>query len=243
MTKLALQLYSLRRETEKNAEEVVLEVPGLGFEAVELAGDYGWSTDKWVEILAKTKLKVVGAHCMLGDLEAKFDSLIEFYGKVGNSRVIVPWLDEKTRTPEGFVFTAEQLNKWAPVLRDKGISLLYHNHDFEFQKLSDGSIGYDLLLKNTDPKLVQFEVDTYWIQKSGRDAYEFLKKHEDRVGIIHAKEMRASDRTDCAAGDGVINFKEIVPLAVKNNWPIVVEYEGENAVEVVRRSAEHLSKL
>jgi len=243
MTKLALQLYSLRRETETKAEEIFLQVPGWGYEAIELAADYGWSTDKWVEMLARTKLKVVGGHSMLGDLEAKFDSLVDYYHKVGNTRLIVPWLDEKTRTPEGFLFTAQQLNKWAPILRDKGISLLYHNHDFEFQKLSDGSVGYDILLENTDPALVKFEVDTYWVQKSGQDAFEFLKKHEDRIAIIHAKEMRASDKTDCAVGDGVINFKEIVPLCAKNNWPIVVEYEGENAIEVVRKSAQHLSQL
>jgi sugar phosphate isomerase/epimerase len=243
MTKLALQLYSLRHEAEKNPDEVVLQVPGLGFDAVELASDFGWSNDKWVDMLAQTKLKVVGAHAMLSDLEAKFDSLMEYYLKVGNPRVIVPWLEEKWRTPEGFLETAKQLNKWAPKVRELGMTLLYHNHDFEFQKLADGSIGYDILLENTDPALVGFQVDTYWIQKSGRDAFGFLKQNEGRVLSVHAKEMRGSDKTDTAAGQGVINFKEIVPLAVKNKWPVVVEYEGVNAVEVVRQSAQYLSQL
>jgi sugar phosphate isomerase/epimerase len=243
MTKLALQLYSLRKEAEKNPEEVVLQVPSLGYDAVELASDYGWSTEKWVDMLARTKLPVVGAHAMLFELEAKFDSLMEYYRKVGNPRVIVPWLEEKWRTPEGFLEIARQLNQWAPKVREAGLTLHYHNHDFEFQKFSDGSCGYDLLLKNTDPALVSFEVDTYWIQKSGQGAFEFLQKNADRVSVIHAKEMRGSDKTDTAAGQGVINFKEIVPLAVKNGWPIVVEYEGENAVEVVRQSAQYLSQL
>jgi len=243
MTKLALQLYSLRRETEKNPEEVVLQVPSLGFDSVEMASNYGWSADKWIDVLGKTKLKMVGAHAVLPDIEANFDSLMEFYRKVGNPRVIVPWLEEKWRTAEGFLEIAHKLNQWAPKVRDAGFTFHYHNHDFEFQKLSDGSCGYDILLKNTDPSLVAFEVDTYWVQKSGQDAFEFLKKNADRVSIVHAKEMRGSDKTDTAAGQGVINFKEIVPLATAKQWPIVVEYEGENAIEVVRQSAQYLAQL
>ena len=243
MPKLAVQLYSLRRETEKNPEEVLLQLPGIGFEAVELAGDYGWSADKWKEVLAKSGLKVMGAHVHLDDIEAKFNELVAFHRSIGNPRLIVPWLEEKWYSLEGFREIARRLHALAPRVHDAGLSLHYHNHDFEFRKLSDGSIGFDILLKNTDPALVGFEVDTYWIEKSGYEALAFLRKHESRVSIVHAKEFQRAEQKDCAAGKGDINFKEIVPLAVKNDWPIVVECEGENAIEIVRESAQYLSKL
>jgi sugar phosphate isomerase/epimerase len=243
MFKPALQLYSLRREAEKNPEEVLLQVPALGYQSIELAAKYGWSNEKWKEMLSKLELKVVGAHAMISELEANFDELIEYYRQVGNPRVIVPWLEEKHRSPEGFRTLAKQMNEWGRRVKDAGFSFCYHNHDFEFQKLSDGSLGYDILLENTDPGLVGLEVDTYWVQSTGRDALEFVKKHESRVAVIHAKDLSATEKADCAVGKGVVNFKEIVPLAVKNNWPVVVEYEGENAIQVVRESAEYLSKF
>jgi sugar phosphate isomerase/epimerase len=243
MPKLALQLYSLRNEAAKDPEGVLLQVPGLGYRDVEFASDYGWSPEKWNEMLARTGLKVVGAHTLLPDLEAKFDALVEYHKKIGNSRFIVPWLAESWRTLEGYREIARNLNAWGKRLKEAGLTFHYHNHDFEFVKVSDGSTGMEILVKETDPALVSFEVDTYWVEKSGRDAFEYLKKYEQRVSLIHAKELRKKDQEDVAAGQGDINFKEIIPLAVQRGWPIVVEYEGENALQVVKESAQYLSKL
>ena len=243
MPDLALQLYSLRNETAKDPEGIVLQVPGLGYRDIEFASDYGWSAEKWNEILAKTGMSVVGAHTLLPDLETKFDAMVEFHKKIGNSRFIVPWLAESWRTPDGFQEVARSLNEWGKRVQEAGLSFHYHNHDFEFAKLPDGSTGMEILVKNTDPKLVHFEVDTYWVEKSGQDAFEYLTKYVDRVSLIHAKELRKKDQADVAAGQGDINFKEIVPLAVKRGWPIVVEYEGTNALQVVKESAQYLSKL
>jgi sugar phosphate isomerase/epimerase len=243
MPDLALQLYSLRNETAKDPEGILLQVPGLGYRDVEFAGDYGWSPEKWNELLAKTGLSVVGAHTLLPDLEAKFDTLVEFHKKIGNSRFIVPWLAESWRTVAGFQEVARSLNEWGKKVREAGLTFHYHNHDFEFKPVSDGSTGMEILVKETDPDLVHFEVDTFWVEKSGLDALTFLKKHEERISLIHAKELRKKDQMDVAAGQGDINFKEIIPLAVKRGWPVVVEYEGQDALRVVKESAAYLSKL
>ena len=243
MPDLALQLYSLRNEATKDPEGVLLQVPALGYREVEFAGDYGWTADKWNEMLGRTGLSVVGAHTLLHDLEAKFDSLVEFHKKIGNSRFVVPWLAESWRTLEGYQEIARSLNSWGKKVQAAGLTFHYHNHDFEFKPVSDGSTGMEILVKNTDPELVHFEVDTYWVERSGLDALAFLKQHESRVSLVHAKELRKKDQADVAAGQGDINFKEIIPLAVKRGWPIVVEYEGQNALQVVKESAQYLSQL
>jgi sugar phosphate isomerase/epimerase len=243
MPNLALQLYSLRNEAAKDPEGILLQVPGLGYRDIEFASDYGWTAEKWNELLGRTGLSVVGAHTLLPDLESKFDSIVEFHKKIGNSRLIVPWLAESWRTLAGYQEIARSLNQWGKRVRDAGLTFHYHNHDFEFKKVSDGSTGMEILVKETDPALVHFEVDTYWVEKSGQDAFEYLKKYEPRVSLIHAKELRKRDQADVAAGQGDINFKGIIPLAVKRGWPIVVEYEGENALRVVRESAQYLSIL
>jgi sugar phosphate isomerase/epimerase len=237
---LGLQLYSLRREFDVDAEGTLRSVRGLGYEYVETAGDYGWSAERWQQLLSETGLKVAGAHVSPDSLTKDLAKTVKFQKALGNHRYILGYVAD--HTVKGFSEAAALLNKGAQSLRDEGGEVFYHNHDFEFKPVG-GTTGYDILLKETDPKLVRFEVDTYWVEQAGRDAAEFVAKHADRIGIIHAKEIRRSDKSDQAVGDGDIDFPAIIKLAQAKDWPLIVEYEGEEAVEVCRKSATYLSKL
>jgi sugar phosphate isomerase/epimerase len=222
---LALQLYSLRREVAADPEATLRRVPALGYDGVELAGHYGWTPQQWRDILAETKLTVVGAHCQIHEMEAQ----MPFYRVIGARRLIVPALPKGMEYREG----ARQLNALG---RNREFAILYHNHALEF---ADG--GMDILLAETDPKLVAFEVDTYWVERAGHNAREFVANHAGRVGAIHAKELRKRDHADVPAGQGDIDFKSIIPLARQHGWPVIVEYEGDNALAAVAESARYLS--
>ena len=235
---LALQLYSLRREFEADAEGTLRKVRGLGYENVEFAGSYGWSIDRWQRLLAELGLKVVGAHAGEHELTADFAKTVEFQKAIGNHRYIVPWLPD--RTAEAYKRAAAFMNKAAKELREIGGEMLYHNHNFEFDDIG-GTTGYEILMKETDPALVKFEVDTFWVEYSGMDAAKFLQTHADRIGIIHAKEIKRSTKKDLAVGQGDTNWPPILKLAGERNWPVVVEYEGEGAIEVCKQSADFLN--
>jgi sugar phosphate isomerase/epimerase len=239
---LGLQLYSLRREFDADAEGTLRSVRGLGYNHVETAGDYGWSADRWKELLSETGLKVAGAHVGPEALTKDLASTIKFQKAIGNHRYILGYIADENRTEAGYARFGAILNKAAQDLRDEGGEVFYHNHDFEFKPVG-ATTGYDILLKETDPKLVRFEVDTYWVEQAGRDAAEFVEKHADRIGIIHAKEIRRSDKSDQAVGEGDIDFAPIIKLAQTKDWPLIVEFEGEDAVEACRKSAAYLSKL
>lgn len=241
--KLSIQLYSLRRETSADPESVIEEVPGLGFDGVELAGRYGWDADRWKRVLENTGLKVVGAHVGLHLLDGDLDDEVKFAQAIGCPRIIIPALPENLRTVEGYSSVAKKLNKYASRLQDSGIRCLYHNHAFEFARLEDGSNGMDILMADTDPALVAFEIDTYWVAKAGLDPLRYILDRTDRIGMIHAKELRTSDGADTVAGEGDIDFKRIIPHARQHNWAVVVEFEGENALEVTRKSAAYLNKI
>jgi sugar phosphate isomerase/epimerase len=243
MTPLSLQLYSLRRETELNAEQTLRQVPSLGYKAVELFSDYGWPANKWQEMLAETGLAVTAQHIMLPDLETKLDKALEFQKKLGNTTLVLPWLAENWRTVKGYQEVARLLNAKAAKLRDSGFSLLYHHHDFEFAPLPHGLTGFEILIEQTDPDLISFEIDTFWVDRVGMESLEFFEKYQQRTRIIHAKDFRRRDQEGVACGLGDVNFRSIVPMALKNKWPIVVEYEGENAIDTVRQSARFLSQL
>lgn len=241
MIPLGLQLWSLRKEFEQDAEGTLRGVPSLGIQAVELAGDYGWSADKWKTLLVETGLSVVGTHGGpdVFASEEKLAELLPFWKAIGSTRAILAWLPEELRSAEGYKKAAADLNKAAKFLAPHGIKVLYHNHDFEFADLGGGKNGYDILLAETDPALVSFEVDAYWVQYAGMDAYAFFSQHASRIGAVHAKEMKA-DKTQTAAGEGVVNFPSILSLAKGAEWPVVVEYEADDAPAVVKRSAAHL---
>ena len=237
---LGLQLYSLRREFDADAEGTLRQVRGLGYEYIELAGTYGWSAERWNELLKETGLKVAGAHIGEPELTTHLDKTLEFQQAIGNHRFIVGWVPDRTK--DGYTRAAKFLNKAAADVRKHNGEVSYHNHDFEFLPL-DGTTGYDVLLKETNPDLVHFEVDTYWVEQAGRDAAKFVKDHADRISIIHAKEIRRSDKSDQAIGEGDIDFPSIVTMAQEHDWPLIVEYEGEGAVESCRKSAAALSRL
>jgi sugar phosphate isomerase/epimerase len=243
MSALYLQLYSLRKETAADAEGTVRSVKDLGYDGVETAGDYGWTAARWCEVLSASGLTVVGAHLGLPVLEGALDRQMEFQAAIGNRRLIVPGLARELHTPEGFREAADRLNRLAATVKPEGFEVFFHNHASEFVALSDGTRGMDILLQGTDPDLVRFEFDTYWLERAGVDSLAFLTEYADRTGMVHAKELRKSDGADVPAGQGDVPFAAILQLARVRKWPVVLEYEGENAVEAVRAGAAHLRPL
>ena len=101
----------------------------------------------------------------------------------------------------------------------------------------------DILLADTDPALVGFEFDAYWLEYAGRDALDFIRRHADRVFAIHAKDLRKSDRADVPAGQGDVDFRRLVPMSAARGWPVIVEYEGADAPAAVRQPAGFLRHL
>jgi len=241
---LALQLYSLRRETTVDAEATVRRVPSLGYNGIEMAGTYGWSLDQWKHLLAETDLEIVGVHVGLESLEKEWPWQVELPRALGNRRLIVPSIPVVLRrNAETYREASARLNALGKRARQENLQLLYHNHAFEFEMLGNGEFGIDIMMRETDPQLVAFEIDTHWVERGGPDCLAFIEKHAARIGMIHAKEYRKRDNADVPAGEGDIDFKSLIPLARKNAWPIVVEYEGEDALAAVAASAKYLSAI
>jgi len=239
---LALQLHSLRHEAATDAEGVVRSVPSLGFDAVEIANTYGWPAEKWNSILAETKLQMVAAHVRLETLETEWDVQLEFHHASGNHRLVVPALPKELQTMEGYADAACRLNKLGERAKSDGFTLFYHNHAYEFSPLAEGLCGMDLLLAETDAQFLGFEVDTYWVEKGGRNSREFIQQNVSRIGLLHAKEF-CRDGSDVPAGQGDVDWKVIVPLLRSHGCPIIVEYEAENPIPAVAASARYLRQF
>jgi sugar phosphate isomerase/epimerase len=239
---LALQLYSLRHETATDPEGIVRRVPSLGFDSVEIVGTYGWCADYWKKMMGETKLTVVGAHVRLEALETEWETRTNFQRAIGNQRLVIPSLPKDLQTTTGFSEAAKRLNALGQRARSEGFALHYHNHAYEFSPLAGGRCGMDILLAETDPQFLSLEVDTYWVERGGRNSRDFIQQNVARIGTIHAKEFR-HDGGGVPAGQGDVDWKTIIPLARSHNWPIIVEYEADNALAAVAASSQYLSAL
>ena len=241
---LYLQLWSLRHSTSTDAEGALLQVRGLGYDGVELAGDYGWSAGQWRALLDEAGLKAISAHVGLDALEKDFAAKVAFQRTVGIERFVIPSLNKELQTAEGYRQAAQRLNALGSKIQAEGFQLGYHNHAFEFDKLAGTSeVGMDILLTETDPALVHFEYDAFWIEFTGRNAVEFIRAQSKRVFLVHAKDLRKRDRQDVPVGQGDVDFRALIPLCTANDWPVIVEYEGAEAAESVRQGAAYLRPL
>lgn len=240
---LSLQLWSLRQETAVDPSAALRTVASLGFDGVELAGTYDLAANEMKMLLRDSGLTVVGAHVALTEMEEQLEATFEYHRTIGNQRLIVPYLPAELQNSIGYREVAARLNRLAVSAVEAGFEFGYHNHAFEFKPLDDGKCGMDILLAETDASLVRFEFDVFWVEKGGRNAVSFLQEHSARTFMIHAKELDKATDSEAVIGRGSIDFPSVIDLAKKQNWPVVVEFEGPNAPDAVKKGATYIKSL
>ncbi|MCC5839097.1 MAG: sugar phosphate isomerase/epimerase [Opitutales bacterium] len=243
MKSLGVQLYSLRDEFAADPEAALRRVPGLGFSVVELAGTYGWAAAKWNRMLAETGLSVGSAHVPVEALEGDFEGTVTFYREIGCPTLIVPFLPPEAFGIEALEGTAARLSTLANRVQGAGFLFAYHNHAHEIAPLPTGEIPLAALARHLGDQRVSFQLDTYWVEKAGQSTLGIIDLLEPQISHIHAKELRKSDGADVPAGQGDVPFPEVLRKARAHNWPVVVEFEGTDAMAAVAESARYLRDL
>lgn len=220
MTKIGLQLYSLRDVTDKDLRGALKKVSEMGYKTVEFAGFFGHDAKTVKSWLDEYGLEAVGTHTGYKALEDDFDGVVAYHKAIGCENVIIPGISLKTMAEvDAFV---EKSNKWNKDLAKEGLTLHYHNHDWEFLTMEEGFVPHDELQRRTD---MLFEIDTYWVFVAGKDPLEVLDKLGDRVKVIHLKDGFA-DKKGKALGEGQAPVKAVLDKAIATGRKIVVESEG-----------------
>jgi sugar phosphate isomerase/epimerase len=210
LSKIGVQLYTLRREMDKDFEGSLQKVAAIGYNEVEFAGYYNRTPQQVKEILVRYGLEAPSAHVSLADLRMKLDASIDAAKVIGHKLLVCPYLDQQDRkTIDDYKRHAETFNKAAAACQKAGIEFGYHNHDFEFIPI-DGKVPLDVLLAETDKDLVKIELDLYWIKKGNQDALDYMKKYPGRFIAFHVKDMdNTPKKSFTEVGRGIINFKDI----------------------------------
>ena len=199
------QLYTVRSIINKNPEQVLSEIEAAGYKEIEAT--YDKDLDKIVEAAHKTKLRAVSVHldtALFTKNRDKLGPVLEEVKKRGFEYVICPWIDPKDRGGVDVMKKlAENLDKAGAQCMGAGLKFCYHNHAFEFASAGEGAgTLMDVLLANTDPKHVSWEMDIFWVAVTGNDPVDWLKKHPKRVALMHLKDK---------ADDVAKRFDENVP--------------------------------
>jgi sugar phosphate isomerase/epimerase len=225
-----LQLYAVKDSLAADPAATLRRVREIGFGEVETAGFAGHSVQEFRQLLDEAGLTCPSAHLEfhLDDLGAAFadaHALGAHYAASASLRALLPnehrggmGLDEARRS-------AALANHIAAEARRAGLQYVYHNHDFEFAD-QGGTIGYDLLLRETDPALVQFEIDCGWMVVGGRNPRDYFERYPGRFPMIHVKDFLPTPRAGGAAGEasehrgaelghGVIDYRPIFAAAEK----------------------------
>ena len=214
---IGLQLYSLRREMADDFEGTLEQLAEIGFTEMEFAGYHGKTPAEVRNILDSFGLATPASHVPLQAIRDDLDREIETAVTLGQEYMVMPFLPENERSLDSYRRVAELLNRAGEKTREAGITMGYHNHNFEFDIHEGGLIGYDILMSETEPELVTFEMDLFWAEDAGYDAKFFFLKYPGRFPMIHVKD-RAGSGAMADVGRGYIDFQELFSYASKGGF-------------------------
>lgn len=251
MSKLpvAIQVYSIREEAEKDFAKTMEEIKDMEYDGVELAGLYGHTPEEVRDILKEIGLTPISAHVPYMEFMEGIEDTVDRYVTIGCRFLAIPYLTEDYRYgTENYKTFLDKIPLIARACNDKGITLLYHNHDFEFEKTKDGNYVLDELFGKFDKEIIQTEIDTCWVKVSGVDPIEYIRKYSGRSPIIHVKDFVKEDKFDYRPlGHGVQDVPAILEVALEAGaeWIVVEQDEhSENTpMENILTSRNYLKTL
>jgi sugar phosphate isomerase/epimerase len=252
---IGLQLYTVRKQIGNDPDGVLGKVAGIGYNSVEL---FGYGDGKFFgatgptpaqihDLLKKYHLKSPSGHYMMMNYFMKDDmndlkDNIAAAATVGHSYLVIPFLTDNMRTSlDDYKKLAAKFNTAATEAKKSGLKLAYHNHDFEFKDWGGGQTGFDVLLKETDPSLVFFEMDIYWVTRAGHDPIQLINDNPGRIKMWHLKDMTQKEAPSydvggqqyyAEVGSGIVDFKSIFRNKAKSGMKYFYVEQDETSEPV-----------
>jgi sugar phosphate isomerase/epimerase len=240
--RVSVQLYTLRDQLAQDIPGTLKAIQGFGIEYVELAGFYDQTASTWATYLQEAGLKASGAHMGLDLLEADLDQVIQDVKTLGFKYVIVPYIGADAYA-DGWASFGQRLRPIGEKLAAAGLTLLYHNHDFEF---ANGD-GLGELYGSVPDEFLKAEIDAAWVSIGGQDPVQYVTNLKGRVPLVHVKDYNPANTprwTPC--GQGVMPMPELVAAAEAAGAEFVVIELDESPgdpIAAVGASYEYLKSL
>lgn len=250
--RFGIQLYSLRDMLPGHAKTIIRELAGYGYTQLEsYEGPEGifWnmSAKECGQYLNSLGMQMISTHC---DINKDFEKKAADAASIGMKYLICPWVGPQ-KSIRDFQRFAKDFNEKGKICQQNGIRFAYHNHDYSF-KMLDNQIPQEVLLKETDPALVDFEMDIFWVKTAGGDPIDWLTRFPGRFKLGHIKDSSKTatdtgfhESTDL--GTGTIDYAKLLPIAKKLGMEYVLmeqeAYPNGTPLAAAKVGADYLKKL
>ncbi len=267
---IAVQVYSVRDDAKQDMRGVLTELKAMGYDGVEFAGLYGHTPEEVRDMCREIGLVPISAHVEYEEMMQDSVGTMKAYKTIGCTYIVVPYLAEGKRGGDPvWPEIKENIKMLGAVAKSEGLTLLYHNHDFEFIKYN-GKYMLEDLYESVDADLLQTQLDTCWVKVGGEDPAEYLKKYAGRAPVVHLKDFTGSRKAATyeliglegnqrkavetekfslrPVGYGCQDFPAIIEAAkvAGTEWLIVEQDrpdEGRTRMECVKLSREYLKSI
>ncbi len=249
---IALQLYSLREDIKSDYAGTIKKVGEMGYTAVEAAGYgegkfYGKTPEEFKKDIESAGMSMLSSHTAKQlseeELSSKnfseslkwWDECIAAHKAAGAKYIVAPWMDVP-KTIEDLQTYCEYYNEIGKRCKENGLLFGYHNHSHEFTKIDD-QVMYDYMIKNTDPELVFYQMDVYWVVRGGLSPVDYFNNYPGRFKLLHIKDNKELGQSGMVGFDAI--FKNTDSAGTEY---LVVEVEQYNYTpeESVKRSLDYL---
>jgi sugar phosphate isomerase/epimerase len=225
-----IQLYSIKEDMLKSPFEVLVKLAEYGYKTLEsfesdLGIYWGMSNMEFKREVENVGMKLIASHV---EINVNFEAKVDEAAKAGVQHLICPSIDGGN-TLDYYRAFADKFNECGDICQKAGIRFGYHNHGYSFKPI-DGIYPQDILMENTDAKLVDFEIDLYWVLTAGEDPIRWLQKYPNRFTHCHLKDRENLPLTQEDAsidlGKGILNIPEVLKVAENNGLKhIIIEQE------------------
>lgn len=245
-----IQLYTVRNEIPKDPKGVLKQLASFGYTQIESFEGaqgmfWGMTPAEFKSYVEGLGMKIISSHC---DIGKEFEKKAADAASIGMKYLICPYKGPQ-KSINDFKRIADDFNAKGDICKKNGIRFAYHNHDYSF-KAQDGQIPEDVMLANTNPDTVDFEMDIYWVVTAGADPVAYLKKYKNRFRLGHVKD-RTKNTTEedasCILGQGSIDFPKILTEAKANGMEYFIveqeKYENSTELDSAKADAKYMSML
>lgn len=188
MLPIGIQLYSVRDEAAADLRGTLERIKKMGYDGVEFAGLYGYKPADIKAMCEEIGLVPLSAHVPYYDMIADPEGVLKDYAEIGCKFVAIPYLTPECRPgTDGFAKVVENAALLGKVANALGMTLLYHNHDFEFEKIN-GKYALEVLYDTVPASLLQTELDTCWVRVGGEEPAAYVRKYTGRAPVVHLKD-------------------------------------------------------
>jgi len=247
-----IQLWSVRDDLGKDPKGVLKQLASYGYKQIEsFEGGkgmfWGMSNTEFKSYMNELGMKIISSHC---DISKDFEKKAADAAAIGMKYLICPYKGPQ-KDLDAFKKFADEFNQKGEICKKNGIRFAYHNHDYSFVKMN-GEMGQDVMMKNTDPKLVDFELDMYWVVAAGQDIETWLNRYPKRFRLCHVKDRKkdaplTEKDASVVVGTGSIDYPKILKTAKKQGMEYYIveqeKWEGTTPMQAAQADAVYMKTL